>query len=137
MWNRVAALPHDDVLAAAMMDNVALAQSSNQAWSSGFSAFLSTIGALPQHGLEVDGQLVRLDPENLLTCLDTWLHQGWQGLPGNPRAADSQQVTFSTYQAWFAADSVEEGLQDDRWKYVPAYVRFSGRIQCMCRPDRA
>jgi hypothetical protein len=128
MWNRVCGLPQGDVLAAALVDNISLAQEYNQTWFAGFSAFLSTIGALPQRGLLVDGRPCELDVASTLAQFDTWLHRDWQDLPADPRAADSQHVYMSTYESWFAAGGADEVLTRGRWETVPGYVRYTAGI---------
>jgi hypothetical protein len=128
MWNRVCKLPQGDVLAAAMSDNITLAAAYNQSWFSGFSAFMSTIDAVPEGGLLEGGRPRELNAGDTLSRFDTWMNRDWQDLPADPRAADSQHVYLSTYTSWFAAGDADEFLQRGRWETVPGYVRHTAGI---------
>lgn len=128
MWNRVCQLPPGDMLAAAMQDNVTLAPTSRNTWFAGFSAFLSTLGALPEGGLCVNGALCELDVLATLARFDTWMHQGWQDLSPDPRTAAGDSVCLSTYATYFAVGVSDEVLQRGRWETVPSYVRHTAGI---------
>lgn len=128
LWNRVSSLSADDPLSQAMRENVTMAHRPPQLWSVGFESFLRHIQALPEGGLHAGQGLVQLNVSEVLLAFDDWFTRGYAGLPGDPRQANSQQVSLCTYEHWFAVEDIGSHYVDGGWSELPDYVSHTAGI---------
>ena len=54
--------------------------------------------------------------------------RGYAGLPGDPRQANSQQVSLCTYEHWFAVEDIGSHYVDGGWSELPDYVLHTAGI---------
>jgi hypothetical protein len=133
MWNRVATMSHSSLLACAMRDNLQLCESSGRRflWCSQLQNILGYIHAethlLPDAVRSV--QSLRPLPEKVvMQAFDVFLHHQWRNLPLDPRSAGSDQVTFCTYERWFASRPFSELDMSTPASWSAGYVQHSAGL---------
>lgn len=113
------------LLKASMRDNWQLARDlppdgQRHLWSFQFEGFLGTMqqaftslsmlsGSLSQQQTHLSEALTnvqnfrKVNAAHLIQCFDSWFNQKWFDVHSSPRTAPSAEVTWSTYENWFAA----------------------------------
>jgi hypothetical protein len=82
LWNRMSRLPADNLLGAAMRDNISLAGSAASGWYHDFSKLLVRVGCMSPDGLVLDGAFgyIPVPGPAALHAFDSWFHDYWCGL---------------------------------------------------------
>lgn len=114
-------------------------------WCAQFEGFLgciqrtlSSLGMLSEHlqqqhthisdALSAVRNFQKVDASHLVQCFDSWFNQKWFSVPENPRLAPSSQVTWSTYERWFAQVPFENQNLSDSSSWVSDVIGASAGI---------
>ena len=147
LWDRLKAAPRDSLLGTAVRESIMRAQAAgarrNVSWAGRFMSMLEMISGKGSRdekdavkdfvsccGYEATADHVWAVPRGIVwDAWDRMLQEPWEGLPTEPRTADTSKIRLTTYQNWFAVPQQIEGQKEKGYpEGMPGYIKHTSDI---------